>query len=83
MNSAAAATNPTMTFVHGYADMSRHNATIRGFSLVELMVAMTLESHPARWRLSVLYSSKVTYNENERVGRLQESGRAAVEADAA
>lgn len=59
--------------------MSRHNATIRGFSLVEMMVAMTIGLILLGGALSVLYSSKVTYNENERVGRMQESGRAAVE----
>jgi type IV pilus assembly protein PilW len=57
--------------------MKRHNA--RGFSVVELMVAMTIGLILIGGALSVLYSSKVTYSENERVGRLQESGRAAVE----
>jgi type IV pilus assembly protein PilW len=57
--------------------MSR--AANRGFSLVELMVAMTIGLILLGGALSVLYSSKLTYNENERVARLQESGRAAVE----
>jgi type IV pilus assembly protein PilW len=57
--------------------MSR--AASRGFSLVELMVAMTLSLILLAGALSVLYSSKVTYYENERVARLQENGRAAVE----
>ena len=54
-------------------------ATSRGFSLVELMVAMTIGLILMGGAISVLYSSKVTYNENTRVARLQESGRAAVE----
>jgi type IV pilus assembly protein PilW len=54
-------------------------ASIRGFSLVELMVAMTIGLILLGGAISVLYSSKLTYNENERVARLQESGRAAVE----
>jgi type IV pilus assembly protein PilW len=57
--------------------MSR--STTRGFSLVELMVAMAIGLVLLAGALSVLYSSKVTYNENTRVARLQESGRAAVE----
>jgi len=51
----------------------------RGFSLVEIMVALTLSLILLAGVLAVMYSSKVTYNENERVGRLQENGRAAVE----
>jgi type IV pilus assembly protein PilW len=51
----------------------------RGFSLVELMVAMTLSLILIAGALSVLYTSKVTFYENERVARLQENGRAAVE----
>jgi type IV pilus assembly protein PilW len=47
--------------------------------MVELMVAMTIGLILLAGALSVLYSSKVTYNENERVGRLQETGRAAVD----
>jgi type IV pilus assembly protein PilW len=54
-------------------------ASIRGFSLVELMVAMTIGLILLGGAISVLYSSKLTYNENERVARLQEGGRAAVE----
>lgn len=57
--------------------MSR--TSIRGFSLVELMVAMTIGLILLGGAISVLYSAKLTYNENERVARLQESGRAAVE----
>lgn len=51
----------------------------RGFSLVEIMIAVTLSLIVLAGVLAVMYSSKVTYNENERVGRLQESGRAALE----
>jgi type IV pilus assembly protein PilW len=52
---------------------------MRGFSLVELMVAMTLSLVLLAGALSILYTSKVTYNENERVARLQEAGRTVVE----
>lgn len=51
----------------------------RGFSVVELMVAMTLSLILLAGVLAVVYSSKVTYSENERVARLQEGGRAALE----
>jgi len=51
----------------------------RGFSIVELMVAVTLSLVLLAGVLSVVYSSKVTYRENERVARAQESGRAALE----
>jgi type IV pilus assembly protein PilW len=51
----------------------------RGFSIVELMVALTISLILLAGVLTVTYSSKVTYLENERVGRLQESGRAAME----
>jgi type IV pilus assembly protein PilW len=51
----------------------------RGFSLVELMVAMTISLILLAGILSVVYSSKVTYRESERVARLQENGRTAVE----
>jgi type IV pilus assembly protein PilW len=50
-----------------------------GFSLVELMVAMTLSLVLLAGALSILYTSKVTYTENERVARLQEAGRTVVE----
>jgi type IV pilus assembly protein PilW len=51
----------------------------RGFSLVELMVAMTLSLVLLAGALSILYSSKVTYAENDRIARLQEAGRTVVE----
>jgi type IV pilus assembly protein PilW len=51
----------------------------RGFSLVEIMVAITLSLIILSGVLAVMYSSKVTYLENERVGRIQENGRAALE----
>jgi type IV pilus assembly protein PilW len=50
-----------------------------GFSLVELMVAMTLSLVLLAGALSILYSSKVTYSENDRIARLQEAGRTVVE----
>lgn len=51
----------------------------RGFSLVEILVAITLSLILLAGVLTVMYSSKVTYMENERVGRMQENGRAALE----
>jgi type IV pilus assembly protein PilW len=51
----------------------------RGFSLVELMVAMSIALILLAGILSVLYSSKITYRESERIARLQENGRTAVE----
>jgi len=50
-----------------------------GFSLVELMVAMTLSLVLLAGALSILYTSKVTYTQNERIARLQEAGRTVVE----
>jgi type IV pilus assembly protein PilW len=57
--------------------MSRRRAA--GFSVVELMVAMTLSLIMLGGMLAVVASSRITYGENERVARLQESGRAATE----
>jgi type IV pilus assembly protein PilW len=51
----------------------------RGFSVVELMVAMTIGLILLSGVLAVVFSSKVAYRQNERVARLQENGRAAVE----
>jgi type IV pilus assembly protein PilW len=51
----------------------------RGFSLVEIMAALTVSLILLAGVLAVMYSSKVTYMENERVGRMQENGRAAIE----
>src|SRR5262245_26501007 len=57
--------------------MSR--ASHRGFTVVELMVAMAISLILLAGVLAVVYASKVTYRQNERVARLQENGRAAVE----
>lgn len=54
-------------------------AAHRGFTVVELMVAMTISLILLAGVLAVVYSSKVAYRQNERVARLQENGRAAVE----
>jgi type IV pilus assembly protein PilW len=51
----------------------------RGFSVVELMVAMSLSLILLAGVLTVLYSSKLTYAENERTARLQEYARAGVD----
>lgn len=60
--------------------MSRFtHARQRGFSIVELMVAMTLSLVLLAGVLSVLYSSRLTYMENERVARIQENARGAME----
>jgi type IV pilus assembly protein PilW len=56
----------------------RHHSQ-RGFTIVEIMVAVTLSLIVLAGVLAVMYSSRVTYNENERVGRNQENGRAAME----
>ena len=50
-----------------------------GFSLVELMVALTLSLVLMAGALSILYSSRLTYSENERIARLQEAGRTTLE----
>jgi type IV pilus assembly protein PilW len=50
-----------------------------GFSIVELMVAMTLSLILMAGALSILYSTKLTSAENERVARVQEAGRTAFE----
>lgn len=55
------------------------NRTQRGFSIVELMVAMALSLVLLAGVLAVLYSSKVTYAENERLARNQENARVATE----
>src|SRR6478736_6866758 len=64
---------------HMNASPRFHTPRQRGFSLVELMVAMTLSLLLMAGALSILYSSKTTYNENDRLARLQESGRTVVE----
>jgi len=50
-----------------------------GFSVVELMVAMTLSLILMAGALSILYSTKLTNTENERMARVQEAGRTAFE----
>jgi type IV pilus assembly protein PilW len=57
--------------------VKRHTQT--GFSVVELMVAMTISLLLLAGVLSVLYTSRITYDENARVSRLQEYARASVE----
>jgi type IV pilus assembly protein PilW len=52
---------------------------VAGFSLVELMVALTLSLILMAGALSILYSTKITSAENERVSRVQEAGRTAFE----
>lgn len=50
-----------------------------GFSLVELMVALVLSLLLLAGALSILYSSKLTNTENDRLSRLQEAGRTVIE----
>jgi type IV pilus assembly protein PilW len=50
-----------------------------GFSMVELMISLTLSLILIAGVLSLVYSSKMTYLENERVAGTQEGGRAAFE----
>jgi type IV pilus assembly protein PilW len=66
----------TMTIHTG---KTMRNLRQRGFSLVEIMVAITLSLIILGGVLAVMYSSKVTYMENDRVARIQESGRAALD----
>ena len=54
----------------------KHSA---GFSLVELMVSLTLSLILMAGALSILYSTKLTSAENERLARVQEAGRTAFE----
>ena len=50
-----------------------------GFSLIELMVALTISLIMIGGAIGILYSTKVSYTENERLARIQENGRAAFE----
>jgi type IV pilus assembly protein PilW len=63
--------------------MNQRTVTIRarhqGFTIVEIMIAMTLSLLLLTGIISVVASSKITYLENERVARNQEGGRAAFE----
>jgi len=51
----------------------------KGFSLIELMVAMTLGLILLAGVVAIFFSSKVTYMTNEKTGRLQENGRVALD----
>jgi type IV pilus assembly protein PilW len=51
----------------------------QGFSLVELMVSITLGLILMAGVLSIFFSSKVTYLANEKTARLQEGGRVALD----
>lgn len=50
-----------------------------GFSIVELMVAMLISLLLLAGVLSVMYTSRITYDENARIARLQEYARSSVE----
>lgn len=51
----------------------------RGFSLAELMVALVLSLVLLAGALSILYSSRISYAENEKLARVQETGRTVME----
>ncbi len=51
----------------------------RGFSLIEMMVSITLGLILLAGVLSIFLSSKVTYLANEKTSRLQENGRVALD----
>lgn len=51
----------------------------RGFSLIELMISITLGLILMAGVLSIFFSSKVTYLANEKTARLQENGRVALD----
>jgi type IV pilus assembly protein PilW len=55
------------------------NQMQRGFSVVELMVAVTLSMILMAGVLSIFASSKVTYLSNEKTARVQENGRMALD----
>jgi type IV pilus assembly protein PilW len=50
-----------------------------GFTMVELMVSMTISLVLLGGALSILYSSKLTSAQNEHMARIQEAGRTAFE----
>ena len=51
----------------------------KGFSLVELMVSITIGLILLAGVLSIFFSSRVTFSTNERTARLQENGRVALD----
>ena len=51
----------------------------RGFSLVELMVAMAISLVLFAGALAIYFTSRATYTDNDRVARLQETGRIALD----
>lgn len=59
------------------AQMSRAN--VRGFSLIELMVAMTLSFVLLGGAIAVFSSTRTTYETTDRLSRIQESGRFALD----
>ena len=53
--------------------------TRRGFSLIELMVAITLGLLLTAGLVQLFTSTKVTFNTNDALARVQENGRFALE----
>jgi type IV pilus assembly protein PilW len=59
--------------------VTRRHAAQRGFSIVELMVAMGISLVLFAGALTIYLSSKGTYVDNERLARVQETGRIALD----
>jgi type IV pilus assembly protein PilW len=51
----------------------------RGFSVIELMVAMVIGLVLLAGALSIFFSSRVTFSTNEQMSRIQENGRVALD----
>ena len=51
----------------------------KGFSVIELMVAMVIGLVLMAGALSIFFSSRVTFSTNEHMARLQENGRVALD----
>ncbi len=58
---------------------TRTPAAVRGFSIVELMVALAISLFLMAGAISLLVTSKKTYTVNDDLSRIQESGRIAME----
>ena len=59
--------------------LKMNNSSIQGFSLVELMIAMTLGLLIVGATLSIFSTNKQAYRTTENLGRVQENGRTAFE----
>ena len=70
-----------MIFFHSNSNQlsARPKARISGFSLIELMVAITLGLLLTAGLVQLFSSTKVTFNTNQALARIQENGRFAIE----